>query len=559
MEHAASTDRTTHSLDLAELPSAVLADSLGGVSGSTYDTAYLVIQAAQQPSRFPPGIVLDAVNVLLKSSNQDGSWGARRWPEQFRLVPSLAAVAALAEIPMSAARGSPFADRFAPVVRAGLEFLARDLQRFAGTAQPDLMAVEFTVPALLERLESSLTDADAPGRASHALLPAEFRHWVTLKLRQALSVCAPEHRQLQALRAAARGGSRMPVHIGHSLELLGDLGPRLDDLATPLPVGCSAAATAAFITWSGIPRRDAIELLTRQAARLGGALPVIMQMTTFELLWVLSSAIRSRIPFSADTRRRWRSLLHHVLEPAGVRGGPGLPPDGDDTATTLYLLQRLGAADVDPRPQFAFIADGWGCASYPGERTMSTTTTAHALEALGLWQTRNSATPSALVTQTASRLVSYLLAAQHPDGYWTDKWHASPLYATSCVLIALTDHGGTAAAPAVRRATDWILQSQREDGAWGIWTSTLEETAFALTALRDSPVPSPRIQEAMTRGCAFLAASETAGPEDPVRTPLWQGKELYEPHRIVQAAILSVRNEGSSHHAGDVRPNHVSR
>lgn len=543
MEHAACIDRATHSLDLSELPSAVLADSLGGVSGSTYDTAYLVIQAAQQPSRFPPGTVLDAVNVLLNSSNQDGSWGARRWPEQFRLVPSLAAVAALAETPVSTVRGSPFADRFAPVVRAGLEFLARDLQRFAGNAQPDLMAVEFTVPALLERLESSLKGADAPSRASHALLPAEFRHSVTLKLRQALSICTPEHRQLQALRAAARGGSRMPVHIGHSLELLGDLGPRLDDLATPLPVGCSAAATAAFITWSGIPQRDAIELLTRQAARLGGALPVIMQMTTFELLWVLSSAIRSRIPFSADTRHHWRSMLHHVLEPAGVRGGPGLPLDGDDTATALYLLQRLGT-DVDPHPLLAFTADGWGCASYPGERTTSTTTTAHALEALGLWQTRNPATPSAPVTQTTSRLVSYLLAVQHPDGHWTDKWHASPFYATSCVLIALTAHGGTAAAPAVRRATDWILQSQRADGAWGIWTSTLEETAFALTALHDSSVPTPRIQEAAIRGCAFLAASETVGPEDPIRTPLWQGKELYQPHRVVQAAILSARNPG---------------
>jgi squalene-hopene cyclase-like protein len=266
-------------------------------------------------------------------------------------------------------------------------------------------------------------------------------------------------------------------------------------------------------------------------------------MTTFELLWVLSSAIRSRIPFSADTRHRWRALLHRVLEPAGVRGGPGLPLDGDDTATALYLLQRLGT-DVDPRPLLAFTADTCGCASYPGERTISITTTAHALEALGLWQTRNPATPSAPVIQTTNRLVSYLLAAQHPDGHWSDKWHASPLYATSCALIALTAHGATAAAPAIRRATDWILQSQRADGAWGVWTSTLEETAFALTVLRDSPVPTPRIQEAAIRGCAFLAASGTVGPENAARTPLWQGKELYEPHRVVQATILSVRNPG---------------
>jgi short subunit dehydrogenase-like uncharacterized protein len=129
---------------------------------------------------------------------------------------------------------------------------------------------------------------------------------------------------------------------------------------------------------------------------------------------------------------------------------------------------------------------------------------------------------------------------QRDDGSWFDRWHASPYYATVCCALALDRFGGADARPAVFAAVRWLLATQRDDGSWGRWQGTTEETAYALLVLRlTRSAPEDPRAEAVARGYAYLAprAAEGAGEHDAVR--LWHDKDLYRPTAIVRAAVLA--------------------
>jgi halimadienyl-diphosphate synthase len=511
-----------------DTPLSVLNAPLAGVGAATYDTAEAVRHALLQPSRFPAGFGERAYQALAQNQNADGSWGAQQWPGRYRVIPTLAAVTALAEEPA----------RTDDAFWRGLKYLARNFSALAPVARPDLMACEYIVPSLLENLDRALDDS-AAGIAESRIadrLPPRDQAILRRPISAALKDCDEDRRRLHQLRDVFMTGGHVPVHLAHSAEILGDPGGRLRTLATTLPVGCSAAATVAVTAWSPQPWPEATRLLEQQATQLNGGLPTIMQMTTFELLWVCAAMLRSALPLATSTRASWTSWIHSVLKPDGVRAGPGLPPDGDDTATALYLLNQLGET-VSPDCLRPFLSND-GCASYPGERTQSVTTNAHALEALGLWVDRypQDAPP---YRPLRSNVMTHLLESQQADGSWDDKWHASPHYATSCVATALHQYGGAPARTAVQRAIEWTRDCQREDGSWGIWTGTLEETAFALETLANSSTDD--VQYPRRKAIMFLDANYDAPFGTAVRTPMWQGKELYEPHRIVSAIVTSAR------------------
>jgi squalene cyclase len=138
----------------------------------------------------------------------------------------------------------------------------------------------------------------------------------------------------------------------------------------------------------------------------------------------------------------------------------------------------------------------------------------------------------------------YVLATQQPDGFWLDKWHASPYYATNYAVSALDHFGGAIGEGAVSQAVEWVLDTQGRDGSWGMWCPTIDETAHAMHLLLSldpkKDRPEPRLKEALRHGADFLAACWDATPNDSVHMPLWVGKELYAADRIIRALALSV-------------------
>lgn len=257
-------------------------------------------------------------------------------------------------------------------------------------------------------------------------------------------------------------------------------------------------------------------------------MPSVVPITNFERSWVVTNLALGGL--ATPGSRRMVAQMLAALRPRGVAGGVGLPPDADTTSTTLVALRHLGAPVRDT--VLRQYDQGTHFCTWPGERTPSPTTNAHVLAALAAHRGRRDAWRASAIDRAAS----WLRDSQHRDGWWSDKWHASPFYATSCAVVALRDAFGDAD-PAVGRAVAWVLDSQRRDGSWGHWTGTAEETAYALQILLYRAGLDRRTRAAATRGYRFLCAAESLEP-----TPLWHDKDLYLPAHVVRSAVIGARH-----------------
>ncbi|MFC5802368.1 prenyltransferase/squalene oxidase repeat-containing protein [Streptomyces formicae] len=511
----------------ADLALKVLSDALGDpwgrVSPSFYDTAHVVRAWARNPERVPAALGGPALTFLLNRQNPDGSWGSRAAPRPYRLVPTLAATVALSATDRSAVDLTR-RDRVLAALHRGLEHLtAEPVPR--PEDMPDTVAVEYLVPALWEELDERLADAPREAaRIEHAMRP--FAPWQGL---------------LHTLREHVRAGTAVPVQRDHCWEIL-------DSAGVPVPpfrdgsVVCSPAATAAALARCEREVPAATKYLAVSPPGLDGAQPVVLPLVVFERVWVLTSLLHSGLPLPASVRAASIAGLLPFGTPAGVGAAPGLAIEADDTANYLFALLRLGA-EVDLTCLLAFEGESAFRTYRTRERNVSTSTNAHVLEALAAGMVRRPALAGQFGAP-AAKARDFLLGAQDSDGHWSDKWHASPLYATSCAVFALVTSEDPRVRRAVQRATDWLLGTQRQDGSWGLWCGTLEETSYALTILarHGRGRSGSAVRVAVERGIRFLDAAGASGPDDDARTPLWHSKELYSPLRLVGALVPGARH-----------------
>jgi halimadienyl-diphosphate synthase len=440
------------------------------------------------------------VDFLLRGQRRDGGWGG---PGGYGLVPTLSATEALLSELQRSRAGQR--EDVADAVGRGLKALEVGLKE----PLPDTVAVELIVPSLVNAINDQLGSdrLRQPDGVNSALLA-----W---------------------LGKAVIRRQPLPTKLHHSLEVLGESAQGAPSVA-PVGggVGCSPAATAVWLGDRAVRarRHPSVHYLESVQRRGGGPVPVATPLALFERAWVLATLASAGVPVGAP-----RALVHGVraaFGKTGTAGGPGLPPDADDTATALSALARLG----DPRsPECLWnYQDGSHFVCFPAERTPSTSTNAHVLQAFGASIAAGLPGRDRYLAAMA-RITRWLCDQQGPDGCWWDKWHASPYYATACCALALRDHGGTTAAGAVRKAVAWVLDTQHRDGSWGRWAGTYEETAYAVQILMRTKVSDPMIEQAVARGCAVLV-NPVYNREHP---PLWHDKDLYTPVRIVRAEGLA--------------------
>lgn len=338
-----------------------------------------------------------------------------------------------------------------PAARRGLEALRKLLS--LPLKLPDTVAVELIVPALAERLG----------------------------LRTPL-----DPRPLHALRRRT-----LPEKLWHTLEIFG---PRPEVRAVNGIVAASPAATA--VQLQGPVTGESLDYLEAVQQRHGGPVPAGVPVPLFERSWIIV-ALKSA---GLDVCDPMVGQIKAAFGEQGAAGGPGLPADADDTATALHALALCGSSG--PTATLDRYREARHFACFPDERTPSTSTNAHALQALG----------------HDRQLEEWLRDMQNPGGYWLDKWHASPYYATACVTNALQGND---------KAVGWVLGTQHTDGSWGRWEGTFEETAYAIRILSHA---DQNVTRAMTRGAKFM--HEWGDRPHP---PLWHDKDLYAPTRIIQA------------------------
>jgi halimadienyl-diphosphate synthase len=501
---------------VAALLSEISSDPHGAVSPSIYETARLVTLApwlAGHPQR---------VLFLVQSQRQAGNWGGL---DGYGLVPTLSATEALLTTLQRWQRGGNPTLDYASVVGAadrGLRTLFGWLRANARVVVPDTIAVEIVVPALVAQINAHLDSfllepmmgLDIWRGSGRLLLPPGMDDGL-----------------LARLGDLVRQGHALPTKLLHSLEAIGPVA-RGASFVHPVygAVGCSPAATAAWLR-NRTGCSAAVGYLEAVQNRGGGLVPGVTPITVFERAWVLAAFTAAGI--GVKVPHGLVESLHAEFGEFGVAASPGLPPDSDDTAVTLYALAQLGSRrSLDCLLSYQGDAH-FSC--FSGERTPSISANAHVLQAFGKYLEQN--LPQRFWYRAAmGKLSAWLRDCQETDGSWLDKWHASPYYATMCCATTLHRYSHSASVVTVSRAVQWLLDSQCEDGSWGRWGGTYEETAYALQTLLQTCMPrSGNVAgQAAARGCVFLQRSAEYKHQ-----PLWHDKDLYTPIRVVQAEGLA--------------------
>jgi len=354
------------------------------------------------------------------------------------------------------------------------------------------------------------------------------------------------------------------------------------------------------------------------SARDDGSWPIDTNLAT----WVTTLSVNalsagpdfeSILPLEDRTRiRNWLlSSQHHEVHPYthAAAGGwgwtnlPGAVPDADDTAGALIALRNLGLTDesatrmADKRTTSAAVAglkwllklqnrDGGiptfcrGWMSLPFDRS-APDLTAHAVGTIGAWFDVLPTHPKKSAEKTLKKALVYLEHVQKEDGSWVPLWFGNqfapnqenPVYGTARVLMGLCRvlqqfspahlpmMAGRSPAPEqarLRRAVQWLLSIQNQDGGWGgakAVKSTIEETALSVDALasyfeyRESSIEN-RVSRAISHGVCWLIEQTEEGttvPPSPIGlyfARLWYFEELY-PVIFTVSALQKVRNLGS--------------
>jgi Squalene-hopene cyclase C-terminal domain/Prenyltransferase and squalene oxidase repeat len=481
-------------LDMLRSDISALGSDAGQMGPSVYDTAQLLLHAPS-PDCGP------AVNWLLSQQRPDGGWGDPAVPRA-RVVPTLAAALALHR------NGRRITDREA--VRAAISFLDRQAEHWIEPLSDDLpVGIELLIPSLLDQWAA-------------ASLPVAQEHFAEL-----LVFGARRRRMLDGRLLPA--GTR-PLH---SWEAFGT-----DPSATLLDgsngVGHSPAATAA---WLGATAGRADLAAARASARryldhaitqqgIPGVVPTVWPITRFEQIFGLYFLLLAGLldhPDLQDVVQPQLDDLEHTFGPNGIGMSDWFQPDGDNTACALAVLYAAGRRPPLTALEHFAQQDGVSFCAYPGELHGAVSVTAHALHALSL----------AHPTQTLR--MDSLLERQSSDGRWLgDKWHQSWLYTTSQVLVMLDG----AHRDAIGRAIDAVLVNQHPDGGWGMHASTPEETAYGILALRAGLHYNDVVQEALA--CAITWLRNAYHSFQGAVPPVWLGKELFSPHRLVNIIVLAV-------------------
>ncbi|EEA03553.1 squalene-hopene cyclase [Burkholderia sp. H160] len=118
-------------------------------------------------------------------------------------------------------------------------------------------------------------------------------------------------------------------------------------------------------------------------------------------------------------------------------------------------------------------------------------------------------------SEPARRAFDYMLQEQEPDGSWYGRWGLNYIYGTWTALSSLNAAGMPHDDPRMRRAAQWLVSIQNEDGGWGEGgesykldyhgyeraPSTASQTAWALLGLMAAGEVN---HEAVARGIDYL-------------------------------------------------------
>ena len=505
----------------------------GAMSPAAYDTAWVAM--IRNPDNYEELAFKKSFEWLLKNQSNDGSWG---FPPQ-QLLPTLAGLLALLKAPQQTELIYSAANK----ARIYLENSCRQWS----VNQHECVGFEVLVPALLSELENFGVVFKFPNKAQLLKLYHE-------------KICISSPKLIYS-------GKSTLIHsleaFGHAVDfqLLNSL------QAANGSYGCSPSATAAVLIYGSEWDKSAADWLTHLSNKSciqdePGAMPNAYPIDAFESSWVLYNLLHSEVNLEDSIFESSLQNLKHWLHKSLTQKGAsisqfgGLPPDSDDTGMVLAaynLLANKNGGEIFSVECLQIFERDTHFACFEVESDISLSANAHVLAGL-----LSVSTSSEWIQKNKSinKLIDYLYSVRNSAGYWEDKWHVSPFYATVCSIMALAQHNKTFTLDKLQSTVDWVLATQSmKDGGWSNQCSeysTLEETAYALLTLKTVRRKIPKtklhtkLNQAIERGAYFLwqhldefHSAKKQMRINPRLPYLWRGKELYMPQRVVMSAVLA--------------------
>jgi len=335
--------------------------------------------------------------------------------------------------------------------------------------------------------------------------------------------------QLRAKKLASIQGRMINKNLtaAFSAEMAGMDGQHMLDVDHLLEANGSVAhspsASAYFALYVKKHEPATMDYLHRVVSPDGG-LPNVAPFDVFETAWALWNL--SSIPGfkMIENLKPHLEFLEKALEP---KGGVGFAAeysvrDSDDTGLVLDTLLRYGR-ESNIECLVAYEEPSY-FRCYELEANPSLSANIHVLGALrqaGFDRQHPS----------VQKILDFLQQAKGDNPYWMDKWHSSPYYPTAHAIMACAGYANDL----VEESVQWLLSSQNPEGAWGISVPTVEETAYAIQALRMwNEVSAPVATGSLKSGAQWLEDHF----EDPY-PPLWIGKCLYAPSLVIRSAAIS--------------------
>jgi len=319
---------------------------------------------------------------------------------------------------------------------------------------------------------------------------------------------------------------------------------------------------------SGYSKHPAVQKSVRflvNSVRPDGSWPIDTNLAT----WLTTQATKALagqspgktlLPPEAVPSLRWwilkqqfKTVHPYTQSPPGGWAWTDLPggvPDADDTAGALLALRYLG----EPTPEVEHAAQqgvewllslqnddggiptfcrGWG--TLPFDRS-GADLTAHAMRAWLSWLHVLPPDQQHRVQNAMTRAVQFLIKSQRNDGAWIPLWFGNQFasndvnatYGTARVVSILPELAARSflnLAQSLNDGVTWLVKAQNPDGSWGGDCGvppSIEETSLAVEALADALLHPQALLPTAVEQAKAACAKGAAWLVDMVEGGAWQ-------------------------------------
>lgn len=503
---------------------------LGHMLSTAYDTAWVarLIDMDEDLGR-------EALLWLREHQLPDGTWGASYpYYAHDRLICTLAAMTALGRW------GDELDDSRLRRARLGIDTVVNGLR-----ADPvgETVGFELIVPTLFKDAKKfNVMQREMNGKFHNVIYAKPHARPLedgeeNSSNRRSDDLKALSYRRKVKLHALPEGKINRFVTLAFSAEMVGEDLLNLLDIENLQEsngsVGHSPSATAHYALYVRPNDPAAMHYLRRTLDFHDdcGGVPNVAPFDVFERAWTLWNISLSGIP-EGETLHLCQRHLDFLEKAWKPKIGIGFaadytPKDSDDSSFIFNVLHRFGR-NVDQEALFRYEEDQY-FRCFKLESNPSISANIHMLGAL-----RQAGFDAE--HPSVQKIVTFLEKKRLLGLFWLDKWHASPYYPTTHLLIEALDYADTL----IDNTLDWIIETQNTDGSWGYYLPTAEETAYCLQALLVRKQSGHAVPDGLVeRGLDWLSKHS-----DPPYPPLWIGKCLYSPTLVVRSAILSALQLG---------------